>query len=50
MSERVLEEEAAADADFARVLASQRAFAAEHDRWRALAYPAPVATGEAGAR
>jgi len=39
MSEIVLAEEAAADGDFARVLESQRAFAVDHDRWQALAYP-----------
>lgn len=42
-AEAVLEEEASADADFARVLAHQRAFRAEYARWRALAYPAPAA-------
>jgi TRAP-type mannitol/chloroaromatic compound transport system substrate-binding protein len=36
----VLEEEAAADADFARVLRHQRAFRASYARWRDLAYPA----------
>jgi TRAP-type mannitol/chloroaromatic compound transport system substrate-binding protein len=36
----VLEEEAAADADFARVLHHQRAFRASYARWRELAYPA----------
>lgn len=36
----VLEEEAAADADFARVLEHQRAFRASYARWRELAYPA----------
>ncbi len=35
----VLEEEAAADADFARVLRHQRAFRASYARWRDLAYP-----------
>ncbi len=46
VSEEVLAEEAAADADFARVLASQRAFAADHDRWRALAYPPRAPVGD----
>ena len=35
----VLEEEAAADADFARVLRHQREFRASYARWRELAYP-----------
>jgi TRAP-type mannitol/chloroaromatic compound transport system substrate-binding protein len=35
----VLEEEAAADADFARVLRHQRAFQRSYARWRELAYP-----------
>jgi len=35
----VLDEEAAADASFARVLASQRAFSVQYARWRTLAYP-----------
>lgn len=43
-AEAVLEEEAAADADFARVLAHQRAFRRAYARWRALAYPAPSDT------
>jgi TRAP-type mannitol/chloroaromatic compound transport system substrate-binding protein len=47
----VLAEEAAADADFARVLEHQRAFRAQYRRWRALAYPsvdsAPGAGSEA---
>jgi TRAP-type mannitol/chloroaromatic compound transport system substrate-binding protein len=38
----VLAEEEAADADFARVLAHQRAFRAEYALWRELAYPAPA--------
>jgi TRAP-type mannitol/chloroaromatic compound transport system substrate-binding protein len=38
--EEVLEEESARDADFARVLAHQRAFRSHYSRWRALAYPA----------
>jgi len=37
----VLEEEAAADPDFARVLEHQRNFREGYARWRALAYPAP---------
>ena len=42
VSEQVLEEEAAADADFARVLASQREFRKIYARWRSIAYlPAP---------
>ncbi|MAI78488.1 MAG: C4-dicarboxylate ABC transporter [Deltaproteobacteria bacterium] len=36
----VLEHEAQRDADFARVLASQRAFGKDYDTWRKLAYPA----------
>lgn len=39
--DEVLAEEAARDADFARVLAHQRAFRAGYARWRALAYPTP---------
>jgi TRAP-type mannitol/chloroaromatic compound transport system substrate-binding protein len=38
-SEAVLDEEAARDPDFARVLASQRAFSESYDRWRRIAYP-----------
>ena len=38
----VLEEEAAADLDFARVLEHQRAFRARYARWRDLAYPSPA--------
>lgn len=49
-SEIILAEEAAADADFARVLASQRAFAAEYERWRTLAYPAPAGAPAAPTR
>jgi TRAP-type mannitol/chloroaromatic compound transport system substrate-binding protein len=41
VSDEILEEEAAADADFARVLASQRRFAADYARWRQLAYLPP---------
>lgn len=37
----VLEEEAAADPDFARILAHQNAFRSEYARWRTLAYPQP---------
>jgi len=37
-SRDVLAEEAAADADFARVLAHQTAFRRGYDRWRSLAY------------
>lgn len=37
-SNAVLEEEAAADATFARVLEHQRAFRASYAKWRALAY------------
>ena len=39
-SNAVLEEEADADAEFARVLAHQRAFRERYARWRDLAYPA----------
>jgi TRAP-type mannitol/chloroaromatic compound transport system substrate-binding protein len=38
-SDAVLEEEARDDADFARVLASQRAFSDDYDVWRRIAYP-----------
>ena len=38
-SAEVLAEEAAADADFARVLAAQRAFSAGYARWQDIAYP-----------
>ncbi len=38
-SDAVLEEEADADAEFARVLAHQRAFRERYAKWRALAYP-----------
>ena len=37
----VLEEEASADPEFARVLAHQRAFREKYARWQALAYPGP---------
>ena len=36
----VLDEEAAADADFARILEHQRVFRRQYARWRSLAYPA----------
>jgi len=39
-ADEVLDEEAAADADFARVLRHQRAFRTSYARWRELAYPA----------
>jgi TRAP-type mannitol/chloroaromatic compound transport system substrate-binding protein len=39
VSDEVLADEASKDADFARVLASQRAFTADYARWRSLAYP-----------
>jgi len=38
-SAEVIEAEAAADPDFARVLASQRAFSADYAHWRRFAYP-----------
>jgi TRAP-type mannitol/chloroaromatic compound transport system substrate-binding protein len=38
VSDAVLADEAAANADFARVLASQTAFAADYARWKAIAY------------
>ncbi len=38
VSTAVLDEQAAADADFARVLAHQRAFRADSERWKRLAY------------
>jgi len=37
-SAEVIDAEAAADADFARVLESQRAFSADYDYWRRFAY------------
>jgi TRAP-type mannitol/chloroaromatic compound transport system substrate-binding protein len=37
-SHEVIDAEAAADADFARVLESQRAFSADYDHWRRFAY------------
>lgn len=39
-SDTVLEEEASANAEFARILAHQRAFRRSYSKWRALAYPA----------
>jgi TRAP-type mannitol/chloroaromatic compound transport system substrate-binding protein len=39
VSEEVLAEEASRDADFARVLASQRAFEESYSIWRSRAYP-----------
>lgn len=41
-AEQVLAEQAAADDDFARILAAQRRFRAEYARWRDLAHPAPA--------
>ena len=38
ISERVMDEEAERDADFAAILASQRAFRAEYRYWKELAY------------
>lgn len=38
-SDAILADEAAGDATFARVLASQRSFSAEYARWRGIAYP-----------
>jgi len=43
-SAEVLDEAAATDVDFARVLAHQRAFRASYARWRELAYPAQLAS------
>ena len=37
-ADQVLDEDAAKDPDFARVLESQRAFQENHDFWRRLAY------------
>ena len=45
-SERVLDDAARGDADFARILAHQRAFHAEYVRWQTLAYPAPPTADE----
>jgi TRAP-type mannitol/chloroaromatic compound transport system substrate-binding protein len=44
--EQVLDEAARGDADFARILAHQRAFHADYVRWQRLAYPAPPARAE----
>jgi TRAP-type mannitol/chloroaromatic compound transport system substrate-binding protein len=38
VTERVLEEEAAKDEDFATILRSQRAYRANYAHWKALAY------------
>jgi len=46
VSEQVLADEAAADADFARVLASQRAFSQDYAYWKKLAYLRAGARGE----
>jgi len=46
-SDEVLEDEAALDADFARVLAHQRAFRKEYAAWRRLAYPSPSLISDA---
>ena len=40
-STAVLEEEASADREFARVLTHQRTFREKYARWQALAYPGP---------
>ncbi len=45
-SQRVLDDAARRDADFARILAHQRAFHAEYARWQRLAYPAPPTADE----
>ena len=45
VTERVLAAEAAADADFARVLAAQREFRAVYARWRGVAYLPVAAAG-----
>lgn len=45
-SAEVLDEAAAANADFARVLAHQRTFRASYARWRELAYPAQLTSKE----
>ena len=48
VTEQVLDDEAARDGDFARILASQKAFAAIYARWRKIAYlPIDSATAEA---
>ena len=49
VTQQVLADEAARDVDFARILASQQAFAAEYSHWRKIAYlplPAAPATPE----
>lgn len=47
VTRQVLDDEAARDGDFARILASQQAFAAEYSRWRKIAYlPIVSATEE----
>ncbi|MGE4608272.1 MAG: TRAP transporter substrate-binding protein [Myxococcota bacterium] len=47
VTRQVLDDEAARDPDFARILASQQAFAAEYSRWRNIAYlPVDSATVE----
>ena len=38
VTNEILEEQATANADFARVLASQRAFAAEYQGWKGVGY------------
>ena len=38
VTNEILEEQAAADADFARVLASQRTFAADYQGWKGVGY------------
>ncbi len=43
---KVLDEAARGDADFARILAHQRAFHADYVRWQRLAYPALPARAE----
>ncbi len=45
VSDLVLAEEADRDADFARVLASQREFAIDYARWKSIAY-LPADLGE----
>jgi TRAP-type mannitol/chloroaromatic compound transport system substrate-binding protein len=46
VSDQVLADEAAGDADFARVLASQRAFSLDYAYWKKLAYLRAGARGE----
>ena len=38
VSDQILEEEAAKDADFAEILASQRAFRTQYAEWKSRAY------------